>query len=168
MHSTPVIPHGDAPHGPLPAHAVVVGTVDVVGEEVEDLVGLELFGLGEAGDEAWVDVERAEARYGVRTHGGVVRVDGGAVRADGPEVEDCVVLEAGGVDGVEGGGEGSAEGKSSSFPFFLFFGLFGSRMRGWGRLLTSSHRLVHHYNPYVETHAVLPPTSGCSSIRNME
>lgn len=62
---TYIVPKGDTPNGPLPAHVVVVGAVDVVLEELQELVGFGFLELGEAGHEAGVDVEGFEACDGV-------------------------------------------------------------------------------------------------------
>lgn len=102
MVRAPIIPEGHAAHLPLPAHGVVVGRVDVIGEEIEELVGLDLLQLGEPRHESRVDVQRFEARDGMGPDGRVVGVDGGSVGSHAPEVDDRVVLEPGGMDRVEG------------------------------------------------------------------
>lgn len=101
MDSGTIIPERDTADLPLPADGVIVGGMEMQVEEVEQLVGLALFQLGKARHEAGIHIQRLQPRYWVRADRRVVGVDGWAVGPNTPQVQDRVVLQARGVDGVQ-------------------------------------------------------------------
>lgn len=57
MVRAPIIPERDAADLPFPADGMVIGAVDMIGEEIEEFVRLDFFQLSETSDEAGVDIQ---------------------------------------------------------------------------------------------------------------